>query len=263
MRMEREEKKLIADIKKMAELGQVKPMQIQAKELVRTRNYITKFLQMRAHLNAVLLKIQTVKSHEAMASALKGTTGAMIKMNKQMNLPAMQKVRGRAFANAPALVRSIHNAFAKCLAPSVVRSDARGLCVFLLLFFFFLAHHRSACCRPQIMMDFQTEEMKAEMTMEMMGDTMDEAMEGENDEEEEQVIVQQILDEIGINASQLVPDAPSFNPVGAQAEAATVAPPQAPMAMAEGMGGGGGGDGGAVDPAVSELEARLQNLRRN
>ena len=40
-------------------------------ELVRTKNFINKFLTMRAHLNAVLLKIQTVKSHEAMASALK------------------------------------------------------------------------------------------------------------------------------------------------------------------------------------------------
>ena len=48
MRMEREEKKLISDIKKMAELNQTKPMQIQAKELVRTRNYITKFIQMRS-----------------------------------------------------------------------------------------------------------------------------------------------------------------------------------------------------------------------
>jgi charged multivesicular body protein 2A len=64
-RMEREEKKLIADIKKMANQGQMKAVTIQAKELVRTKNYITKFLQMRAHLNAVLLKIQTVKSHEA------------------------------------------------------------------------------------------------------------------------------------------------------------------------------------------------------
>lgn len=66
-RMEREEKKLIADIKKMANQGQMKAVNIQAKELVRTKNYITKFLQMRAHLNAVLLKIQTVKSHEAVS----------------------------------------------------------------------------------------------------------------------------------------------------------------------------------------------------
>jgi charged multivesicular body protein 2A len=49
----------------MAAEGQTKAVHIQAKELVRTRNFITKFLQMRAHLNAVLLKIQTVKSHEA------------------------------------------------------------------------------------------------------------------------------------------------------------------------------------------------------
>jgi charged multivesicular body protein 2A len=190
-RMEREEKKLIADIKKMASQGQMKAVNIQAKELVRTRNYITKFLQMRAHLNAVQLKIQTVKSHEAMASALKGTTAAMVKMNKQMNLPAMQK----------------------------------------------------------IMMEFQSEEMKAEMTMELMGDTMDEAMEGENDEEEENAIVSQILDEIGINTSEMAPDAPIGVMPNQQANTAGAAEEASPQPI-------------GVDPAVSELEERLNNLRK-
>ena len=41
---------------------------------------------------------------------------------------------------------------------------------------------------------------------EMMGDAMDDVMEG-NEEEEEQV-VNQVLDEIGINFNEEVPDAP-------------------------------------------------------
>jgi Conserved protein implicated in secretion len=90
--MERDEKKLASDIQALAKKGQMGAVRIQARELVRTKNFINKFLTMRAHLNAVLLKIQTVKSHEAMASALKGTSIAMQKMNKQMNLPAMQKI---------------------------------------------------------------------------------------------------------------------------------------------------------------------------
>mmetsp|Transcript_100873 Transcript_100873/g.289560 ORF Transcript_100873/g.289560 Transcript_100873/m.289560 type:complete len:198 (-) Transcript_100873:200-793(-) len=90
--MEGEEKKLIADIKKMAKAEQMSAVKIQAKELVRTRNYITKFIQLRAHLNGVLLKIQCVKSHEAMASAMKSTTGAMIKMNQQFSIPGLQKI---------------------------------------------------------------------------------------------------------------------------------------------------------------------------
>lgn len=94
------------------------------------------------------------------------------------------------------------------------------------------------------------------MTMEMMGETMDEAMEGENDEVEEQAIVSQILDEIGIDASQLAPDAPRASPM-----AATPAADEAAAASPVPMGAGGGG-GAAEDPAVSELEARLNNLRR-
>jgi hypothetical protein len=43
-----------------------------AKDLVRTRNYITRFIEMKTHLNAVSLKIQTIKSHQAMAEAMKG-----------------------------------------------------------------------------------------------------------------------------------------------------------------------------------------------
>ena len=95
----------------------------------------------------------------------------------------------------------------------------------------------------------------------MMGDTMDDVMEGENDEEDEAEIVSRILDEIGIDASNLVPDAPQFSPVGKTTNGAEAAPAEEtaqPVAM--GMGGGGGGGG---DPAVSELEERLNNLRRN
>ena len=67
-------------------------VRIMARDLVRTRNYITKFIVLRSHLNAVALKLQTVKSHEAMASAMKNVTGAMIRMNKTVNVPAMQKI---------------------------------------------------------------------------------------------------------------------------------------------------------------------------
>ena len=87
---------------------------------------------------------------------------------------------------------------------------------------------------------------------------MDEAMEGENDEEEENAIVSQILDEIGIDASQLVPDAPQIAPM--KTGAAVEAEPQQPVAAAAAADGGGEGE---IDPAVSDLEERLNNLRRN
>lgn len=84
----------------------------------------------------------------------------------------------------------------------------------------------------------------------MMGETMDEAMEGENDEEEEEAIVSQILDEIGINTSEMAPDAPSALPQSATATGIAAEEPEGPQAV-------------SADPAVSELEERLNNLRRN
>lgn len=83
---------------------------------------------------------------------------------------------------------------------------------------------------------------------------MDDVMEGENDEAEEAAIVSQILDEIGIDASLLAPDAPSRLPAGAAKAPAAAA--EAPAAVAVGAGGEG------ADSGVSELEERLNNLRR-
>lgn len=203
-RMERDEKGLIKDIETLAKKGQMKAVKIQAMELVRTKTFIKKFLQMRAHLNSVLLKIQVVKSHEAMAGALKGTTAAMVKMNKQMNLPAMQK----------------------------------------------------------IMTDFQKQEMMSEMTMEMMGDTMDEMMEGSEDEEESDAIVAQVLDEIGVDLGQELAEAPVGMP-SAGTNIVAVECAAATAASANPIGAVDGGVAAPVDSAVSELEARLNNLRRD
>lgn len=80
---------------------------------------------------------------------------------------------------------------------------------------------------------------------------MDEAMEGENDEEEEEAIVSQILDEIGVNTNEMIPDAPNAAPLSANTANANAAEePSQPQAI-------------GADPAVSELEERLNNLRRN
>ena len=78
--LERQEKKIIADVKKMAKTGQMVQfsyliiqhyyyvllfllnlqgaVKIMAKDIVRTRNYIKKFYSMRANIQAVSLKLQ-------------------------------------------------------------------------------------------------------------------------------------------------------------------------------------------------------------
>lgn len=198
--LEREEKRLTMEIKKAAKEQQMGPVKIMAKDLVRTRQYITKFIEMRSHLQGCALKLQTVKSQAAMADAMQSTTKAMMRMNKAVDVPRINKLMG----------------------------------------------------------DFERENAKSEMMQEVMEDAMDDALAGDNDEEEEERIVSQVLDEIGINFGTDIPDAPmgsttTTTGVGKQNEE------KMPEPVGAGTGGsGGGGD----DPSLSELEARLQNLKR-
>ncbi|CAG2100728.1 unnamed protein product [Medioppia subpectinata] len=91
-KMEAQEKKLIADIKKMAKDNQMDAVKIMAKDLVRTRRYVKKFILMKANIQAIALKVQTLRSQNAMAMAMKGVTRALASMNKQMNLPQIQRI---------------------------------------------------------------------------------------------------------------------------------------------------------------------------
>lgn len=76
-----------------------------------------------------------------------------------------------------------------------------------------------------------------------------------------------VLDEIGVSFGDSVPEAPSAGLAqGATVEAETA---RQPVAAPAGGGGGAGGEGpqppggeGGGDPGMSELEARLNNLRR-
>lgn len=63
-----------------------------AKDLVRTRQHVQKMYKMKTQLQAVALRIQTIKSQAAMASAMKGVTRAMVRMNRTINLPSLQRV---------------------------------------------------------------------------------------------------------------------------------------------------------------------------
>lgn len=187
--LEKNEKNLIADIKKHAKVSQMGAVKIMAKDLVRTRNYITRFIEMKTHLNAVGLKMQTVKSHDQMAQAMKGVTKAMVAMNKKVNLPGLQK----------------------------------------------------------IMTEFMKENEKADLTAEMIGDTLDDAMEEEGSAEQEDMIVGQVLDELGINMSQETPMAPEGNIKTGTAEESR----PAAEASADGQ----------QNTAITDLEARLNNLK--
>ena len=85
--LQRQEKKITVEIRKMAKQGQMGAAKIMAKALVRTRNQITKFYKMKSQLQGVSMRIQTLKSTQAMNQAMAGATRAMMTMNRQMNLP--------------------------------------------------------------------------------------------------------------------------------------------------------------------------------
>lgn len=90
--LQAQEKKLITEIKKTAKEGQMGAVKVMAKDLIRTRHQITKFYQLKSQLQGVSLRVQTLKSTQAMGDAMKGVTKAMAQMNRQLNLPGLQRI---------------------------------------------------------------------------------------------------------------------------------------------------------------------------
>uniref|UniRef100_U5EYT7 Putative vacuolar assembly/sorting protein did4 n=1 Tax=Corethrella appendiculata TaxID=1370023 RepID=U5EYT7_9DIPT len=203
MKMEQQEKKIIMDIKKLAKENQIDAVKIMAKDLVRTRRYIKKFMLMKANIQAVSLKIQTLKSQNTMGQAMKGVTRAMTNMNRQLNMPQIQKI--------------LH--------------------------------------------EFEKQSEIMDMKEEMINDAIDDAMEDEGDEEESDAVVSQVLDELGLQLNDQLSGLPQAS------GSLSVSGIKQPQAAAVGAGGGGpaAGGSGAASPmsdADADLQARLDNLRR-
>lgn len=159
-----------------------------AKDLVRTRQHVQKMYKMKTQLQAVALRMQTIKSQAAMANAMRGVTRAMVRMNSAMNLPSLQRV----------------------------------------------------------MMEFQKQSELMDLKEETIGDVMDD-MWSDDEEEATDDVLNQVLDEIGINLEKDLVDAPDH---GMRGKAAAKAPePEKSAAAAEAA-------------ADRELQDRLNNLRR-
>lgn len=106
----------------------------------------------KTQIQAVSLKIQTLKSTNTMANAMKGVTKAMGRMNATMNIPAMQKIM-MEFEKQSEVSRNTRLA-RLCLNPAVVSQ--------------------------RLTRDRQVMDMKSEM----MEDAIDDVM-GDEDEDEE------------------------------------------------------------------------------
>ncbi|GAA5852873.1 hypothetical protein JCM8547_004715 [Rhodosporidiobolus lusitaniae] len=217
-KLEQQEKKLVMDIKNGARKGEMGSCKVMAKDLVRTRRYISKFYTMKTQLQAVSLRIQGMRSNQQMAEAMKGATKAMSLMSRQMNLPQIQR----------------------------------------------------------ILQEFEKESSTMDMKEEMMGDAIDDAMNddelGETEEEEGDRILEEVLAEIGVSVGQQLVDAPSSLPTTSslsepglrRAVAVGESAGPAPSASSSASGPGAApGSGGGGDAGLDDLQARLDNLRRD
>ena len=90
--LERNQKKLESDIKKNAKAGQMGAVNILAKDYVRGKRFIQKMIEMRSHLWGVQQRMQEMQSTHTMTTAMRGASQAMVRMNKQMNMPQIQKI---------------------------------------------------------------------------------------------------------------------------------------------------------------------------
>ncbi|KAH9937131.1 uncharacterized protein B0H18DRAFT_969244, partial [Fomitopsis serialis] len=192
---------LVMDIKKSAKAGQMNACKVMAKDLVRTSATSRNSIRC-GHSCSRWLRIQTLRSNQQMAEAMRGATRAMGAMN-----------------------RADMNEFER---------------------------------------ESATMDMKEEMMSDAVDDVMDDDLEGE--EEEGDKILKQVLDEIGVDLSQQLSDAPS-----GLAVSSSLTEPKQPVALGDaggsshhGPGGdsgaGGGGGGGMSDEDA--LQARLDALRR-
>lgn len=231
-KLEQQEKKLTQDIKKSARAGQMPACKVMAKDLVRTRRHIHKFYQMKTQLQAVSLRIQTLRSNQQMAEAMKGAT----------------RVSSATFQTTVHL--QLLTLFNPCTRTDTTTTQAMGT----------MNRSMNLPQIQRIMRDFERESATMDMKDEMMGEAVDEAMddedEGVGEEEESDNILKEVLDEIGVSVGQQLGEAPTA------ALSAPQAAPQQRVAIGEGAGGGSAGFGGASKDEDA-LQARLDSLRRD
>lgn len=90
--LERQEKQLIAEIKKNARDNQMKSVKIMAKDLVRIRKHQEKFINLTAQLRAIGLQMTSMASTQAISESMKKATSSMVALNKSLKLPELQKI---------------------------------------------------------------------------------------------------------------------------------------------------------------------------
>lgn len=91
-RLEQNEVKMKNEMKKLAAKNETESVMIIAKDLVRNRSAMKKFLKLGSQLESLGLRIETIKAQAGVTAALKGAAGAMAHLNHMVNLPQMQAI---------------------------------------------------------------------------------------------------------------------------------------------------------------------------
>ncbi|NWI10141.1 CHM2B protein, partial [Crypturellus soui] len=165
--LEKQEKQLELEIKKMAKTGNKEACKVLAKQLVQLRKQKNRTYAVSSKVTSMSTQTKVMNSQMKMAGAMSTTAKTMQAVNKKMD---PQKTL-------------------------------------------------------QTMQNFQKENMKMEMTEEMINDTLDDIFDASDEEEESQDIVNQVLDEIGIEISGKMAKAPSAArslPSASTSKAATI-----------------------------------------
>lgn len=209
--LEAHEKKMQGDIKKCAQKGQMVAARHIAKDVVRTRSQITKSYQMSAQLQTVGNKLMTMKAMHATTEGMSNVCKAMVMMNKQFDIPALNKMA----------------------------------------------------------QEFQMESDKLEMMGDLTNDLIDDVMQGGEEDEDAAAdeILNSVMDAEGIRMND------QFSALDGMAPVAGSGQNTGPQMVAMGAGGPPGGPpppggapppgGGGGDAGLSELEARLNALRKS
>jgi charged multivesicular body protein 2A len=90
--LEKNEKKMQIDLKKMAQKGQMAACKHIAKDVVRCRNQVTKTYRMQTQLQSIQNQITSMKATNASTEGMKQMLETMVMLNAQMELPALQQL---------------------------------------------------------------------------------------------------------------------------------------------------------------------------
>lgn len=92
-KLQQQEKKLISDIKKAAKSGQNGTVKVQARDLIRTRKQIVKFDKMKTQMQAISLRLATIRSSHQMTGSMAQATKVLNGLNAgSLNISQLGKI---------------------------------------------------------------------------------------------------------------------------------------------------------------------------